>query len=240
MNPDIAILEIRAGTGGAEADLWARDLLRMYLRYATLKGWQALPLDEEVLKIKGEGVFEKLKFEAGVHRVQRIPQTEKRGRIHTSTATVAVLPEIPESEIFIRAEDLEWDFFRASSHGGQNVQKVSSAVRVRHRPTGMVATCQTERDQWQNRQNALSLLRAKLWELEQEKKQEVLGEARSAIGRGMRAEKIRTYNFPQNRVTDHRIKKSWGNLDTVVDGNLNKIIEALLTRQGIPLTSDSF
>lgn len=227
MNPNVVILEIRAGTGGSEAEIWAHDLLRMYLRYATSKGWKTESIDTLVLKIRGEGAFEKLKHEGGVHRVQRIPQTEKRGRIHTSTATVAVLPEVPEQEVYIQPEDLDWDFFRASSKGGQNVQKVSSAVRLRHRPTGIMVTCQTERDQWQNRQSALSLLRTKLWEKEEEEKERTIAGYRSSIGRGMRAEKIRTYNFPQNRVTDHRIGKSWGNLDVVIDGNLDKIIEAL-------------
>lgn len=229
MNPNVVILEIRAGTGGQEAEIWARDLLRMYLRYATSKGWKVIQLDEGVIKITGPNAYFALQNEGGVHRVQRIPQTEKRGRIHTSTATVAVLPEVPEQEVYIRPEDLDWDFFRASSQGGQNVQKVSSAVRLRHRPTGIVVTCQTERDQWQNRQSALSLLRTKLWEKKEEEKERTIAGYRSSIGRGMRAEKIRTYNFPQNRITDHRIGKSWGNLDIVVDGNLDKIIEALLS-----------
>lgn len=226
---DNAILEIRGATGGDEAKIWARDLLRMYLRFAQSQGFKVQILDEGVIKISGPSVFEKLKFESGVHRVQRIPETEKRGRIHTSTATVAVLPEIPENQIYIRPEDCDWDFYRASSHGGQNVQKVASAVRLRHKPTGLVVTCQTERDQWQNRQSALSLLRAKLWEIEEGKKAEAQAEARSAIGRGMRVEKIRTYNFPQGRVTDHRLGKSWGNLEAVTEGKLDKIIEALKT-----------
>lgn len=234
MNPDVVILEIRAGTGGQEAEIWARDLLRMYLRYATSKGWKVIQLDEGVIKITGPNAYFALQNEGGVHRVQRIPQTEKRGRIHTSTATVAVLPEVPEQEVYIRPEDLDWDFFRASSQGGQNVQKVSSAVRLRHRPTGIVVTCQTERDQWQNRQSALSLLRTKLWEKEEEEKERTIAGYRSLIGRGMRAEKIRTYNYPQNRITDHRIGKSWGNLDVVIDGNLDKIIEALLSTHQEP------
>jgi peptide chain release factor 1 len=159
--------------------------------------------------------------------VQRIPTTERNGRIHTSTATVAVLPEIPESEILIRPEDLEWDFFRSGGKGGQNVNKVSSAVRLRHKPSGLVVACQTERDQFQNRQVALSMLRAKLWEIQEIKNAQTLGAARSVIGRGMRAEKIRTYNFPQDRVTDHRINKSFHNLDGIISGKLQKITEAM-------------
>jgi len=224
MNQNIVILEIRGATGGDEAKIWAADLTRMYVRLATIKNWKVDVLDDQTIKINGEGVYNLLQYETGVHRVQRIPLTERRGRIHTSTATVAVLPFIPEQEIFISPADCEMQFFRSSSKGGQNVQKVSSAVRIRHIPTGIAVSCQSERDQFQNRQNALSLLRAKLWEIEEEKRLSRLGQARSAIGRGMRAEKIRTYNFPQNRVTDHRIGKSWGNLDSVIEGKLDPII----------------
>lgn len=227
MTSNSAIIEIRGAAGGSEGKIWARDLLRMYLRFAQNNGFKTQLLDEEVLRISGPDAFEKLKFESGVHRVQRIPETEKRGRIHTSTATVVVLPEIPESEIYIRPEDCEWEFYRASSQGGQNVQKVSSAVRLRHKPSGIVVTCQTERDQWQNRQSTLSLLRSRLWEKQEEEKEKTIAGYRSVIGRGMRAEKIRTYNFPQDRVTDHRIGKSWGNLGAFVDGKLDKVIEAL-------------
>lgn len=230
MNSDTVILEMRGATGGDEANIWAADLARMYSRYALSKGFKVTPIDTETLKIKGEGVYLLFQYESGVHRVQRIPQTEKRGRIHTSTATVAALPDIPESEIYINPSDIEMQAFRASSKGGQNVQKVSSAVRLIHRPTGITVSCQTERDQYQNRQNALSLLRAKLWEIEEEKRQSQLGEARGAIGRGMRAEKIRTYNFPQNRVTDHRIGKSWGNLDQIIDGKLDGVFRKLQER----------
>lgn len=229
MNPDTVILEIRPGTGGEEAKLWVQDLLRMYTRFANFSGWKVSQLDEGVIKISGPEAFGKLKWEAGVHRVQRIPETERYGRIHTSTATVAVLPEIPESEIKISPPDLEWQFYRASSQGGQNVQKVSSAVRLIHKSTGIVVTSQRERFQEQNRVLALQLLRAKLWEQEELKKEQTIAGYRSVVGRGMRAEKIRTYNFPQNRVTDHRINKSWGNLDEVIDGNLKKITNALAT-----------
>lgn len=227
MNPNTVILEIRPGTGGEEAKIWVDDLLRMYVRFANSQNWKVTQLDEGVIKITGPNAFLSLQNEAGVHRVQRIPQTERYGRIHTSTATVAVLPEIPESEIKISPPDLEWQFYRASSQGGQNVQKVSSAVRLIHKPTGIVVTSQRERFQEQNRALALQLLRAKLWEQEELKKEQTIAGYRSAIGRGLRAEKIRTYNFPQNRVTDHRINKSWGNLDAVIEGDLKKIIEAL-------------
>jgi peptide chain release factor 1 len=175
--------------------------------------------------MKGADVFEMLKNESGVHRVQRIPLTEKRGRIHTSTATVAILPKINEQEVKVNPSDLDWQFFRASTQGGQNVQKVSSAVRLIHKPTGIVVTSEQERFQEQNRKIALDLLRAKLWEKQEEEKEKTIAGYRSVIGRGMRAEKIRTYNYPQNRVTDHRINKSWGNLDSIVDGNLDKVVE---------------
>jgi peptide chain release factor 1 len=184
-----------------------------------------------VLQIYGQ--FTKLQYEAGTHRVQRVPATERQGRIHTSTATVAVIPEIPEADLTIRTEDLEWDFFRSGGKGGQNVNKVSSAVRLRHKPSGVVVTCSNERDQFQNRQVALSLLRGRLWEAEEIKKAQTLGDARSIIGRGMRSEKIRTYNFPQDRVTDHRINKSWHNLEGIVDGKLNKITETMISSMGL-------
>jgi len=228
VNPDAAIMEFRPGPGGEEARLWANDLMRMYTRYAGISGWKTEQLSDTAVRIRGAAVFTKLQYEAGTHRVQRVPQTERSGRIHTSTATVAVLPEIPEAEVYIRPEDIELEFFRSGGKGGQNVNKVSSAVRIRHKLTSMVVTCQTERDQYQNRQVALSMLRAKLWELEEVKAAATLGAARSVIGRGMRAEKIRTYNFPQNRVTDHRIGKSWHNLDDIVEGKMAKITEALL------------
>jgi len=231
MNTNVAIMEFRAGTGGDEAKLWAGELMRMYTRWANILGWKVEELDDTVIRIKGTDAFTKLQYEAGTHRVQRVPVTERQGRIHTSTATVAVLPEIPENEVQIRNEDLEWDFFRSGGKGGQNVNKVSSAVRLKHKPTGLVVTCQTQRDQFQNRQVALSMLRSKLWEMEEKKQEQTLGAARSVIGRGMRAEKIRTYNFPQDRVTDHRINKSFHNIDGIMDGKIEKITEALLTSQ---------
>ncbi|EKD87560.1 MAG: hypothetical protein ACD_36C00024G0004 [uncultured bacterium] len=228
MNTDIALLEFRPGPGGEEAKIWASDLLRMYTRYANLLGWKVEQLDDRVIRIRGPEVFTKLQYEAGTHRVQRIPTTERHGRIHTSTATVAVLPEIPETEVYIKPEEVEWEFFRSGGKGGQNVNKVSSAVRIRHKPTGIVVQCQTERDQHQNRQVALSMLRARLWEKQLMEQELALSDSRRVIGRGLRAEKIRTYNFPQNRITDHRIGKSWGNLNDVIEGKLTKISDALL------------
>lgn len=231
MNPDVAILEFRAGPGGEEAKLWAMDLMRMYIRYASILGWKVEQISDSAIRIKGPGAFDKLQYEAGTHRVQRVPATERSGRIHTSTATVAVLPEIPETDIVVRPEEIEFDFFRSGGKGGQNVNKVSSAVRIRHKPTGIVVSAQTERDQYQNRQVALSMLRGRLWEKREMEKSQMLSEQRSVIGRGMRAEKIRTYNYPQNRVTDHRINKSWHNLEDVVEGKLAKITAAMLENE---------
>ncbi len=224
-------IEVRGATGGDEAKIWANDLLRMYLRFASKKSWKVSIVSDNVIRISGENIFNLLKNESGVHRVQRIPTTERHGRIHTSTATIVVLPEITDQEININPGDLDWQFFRASTQGGQNVQKVSTAVRLIHKPTGIIVTAHKERFQEQNRKIALDLLRSKLWEREEEKKEREIAGYRSAIGRGMRAEKIRTYNFPQNRVTDHRVKKSWGNLEAILDGNLEKVVE--LTSQVI-------
>ncbi len=221
-----AYIEIRGATGGDEAKIWRSDLLRMYLKYANKKGWKVTTIDEGTLLVKGPKAFDMLKNESGVHRVQRIPITEKRGRIHTSTATVAILPEIKEAEVYINPDDLEISFYRSGGHGGQNVNKVSTAVRLVHKPTGLVVNVSEERFQQQNREIAINLLRSKLWEKEEERKEKEIAGYRSLIGRGMRAEKIRTYNYPQNRVTDHRIGKSWGNLDSVIEGDLDKIIQA--------------
>jgi len=218
-------LEIRGATGGDEAKLWGADLLRMYIRFAAKKGWKVLLVSDNTIKISGLSTFDSLKNESGVHRVQRVPTTEKRGRIHTSTATVVILPEIKESEIQINPNDLDWQFTRAGGHGGQNVNKVSTAVRLVHKPTGTVVEAREERFQEQNRQIALSLLRSRLWERQEAEKMTEIAGYRSVIGRGMRAEKIRTYNFPQDRVTDHRIGKSWGRLELIMDGELDRVIE---------------
>lgn len=217
-------IEIRGATGGDEAKLWGADLLRMYYRYATKMGWKVSAVDDLTLKISGVNVFNLLKNESGVHRVQRVPSTEKRGRIHTSTATVAVLPEIKDSDIRINPQDIDIQFFRAGGHGGQNVNKVSTAVRLTHKPTGIVVTAREERFQEQNREIAMSILRSRLWEKSELEKERTVAGYRSAIGRGMRSEKIRTYNFPQDRVTDHRIGKSWGNLTSIIEGNLEKVL----------------
>ncbi|PIV00878.1 hypothetical protein COS54_02125 [Candidatus Shapirobacteria bacterium CG03_land_8_20_14_0_80_39_12] len=227
MNLNVVTLEIRPGPGGDEARLWVADLLRMYAKYAAFKNWKVTYIDEGVIKISGQGAFDTLKHEAGVHRVQRVPETEKRGRIHTSTASVAVLAEIPEQEVNLRQEDIEMQFYRSSSKGGQNVQKVSTAVRLKHIPTGIVVTAQSERFQEQNRANALSILRAKLWDLEEDKRIKALGDQRAIIGRAMRNEKIRTYNFTQDRVTDHRINKSFHQIENIMEGKLDKLFEEL-------------
>lgn len=231
MENQVCYIEIRGATGGTEAKLWGNDLLRMYIRYAARCGWKTIQIDDKTIRVSGPGAFNTLKGESGVHRVQRVPVTEKRGRIHTSTATVAVLPEIKENEVAISPNDLEWSFTRAGGHGGQNVNKVSTAVRLLHKPTGMVVEAREERFQEQNRQIALSLLRSRLWEKQEEEKMRTIAGYRSVIGRGMRAEKIRTYNFPQDRVTDHRIGKSWGKLEAIIDGELDKIISLVKNLQ---------
>lgn len=226
---DSCILEIRPAAGGEEAKIWADDLLRMYLRFCAYSGWKVEKIAERILKIRGEEVWQKLKNEAGVHRVQRIPKTERYGRIHTSTATVAVLPDIPEKKIEIKPQELEIQFFRASGHGGQNVNKVSTAVRLIHKPTGLIAESQEERSQEQNRELALKILQAKIWQAEEEKKNAFLYQKRKKqVGQGERAEKIRTYNYPQNRVTDHRLKKNF-RLEDIIDGKLEKITRLLST-----------
>src|SRR3989344_6058104 len=226
MNPNsqTVYLEVRQAAGGDEAKIWASDLIRMYLRYAVKCGWKALQVDEGTLKISGHEVFDALKNESGVHRVQRIPATEKRGRVHTSTATVAVVPQISQSQIQVNQNDLDWQFYRSGGHGGQNVNKVSTAVRLIHRPTGIVVTAQTERFQEQNRKIALDLLNAKLYQLEEEKKKGMRNSYVVNVGIGDRAEKIRTYNFPQNRLTDHRIGKSFHNLEDIIEeGKWDKV-----------------
>jgi peptide chain release factor 1 len=235
------ILEIRAGTGGDEAALFAADLFRLYNRYAERQGWSVEVLSaneigiggykEIVALVKGKGAYSRLKYESGVHRVQRVPVTEASGRIHTSTATVAVLAEVDEVEINIPESDLRIDVYRSAGAGGQNVQKNATAVRIVHNPTGIVVQCQDERSQLQNRNRAMSILRARLYEIEEEKRRMAIDATRrSQVGSGERAEKIRTYNFPQSRVTDHRINQSIYNLAGFMDGNLDEFIDELATR----------
>lgn len=219
------ILQISGAAGGEEAKLWADELLRMYSRFAQIESFKVEVLDEGVVKISGKNAFESFKYEAGVHRVQRTPETEKRGRIHTSTATVSVLPELEDIDLHISSDDIEFEAFRSGGHGGQNVNKVSTAVRLKHKPTGIIVTCQTQRFQAQNRELAMEMLRAKLWEAEVEKQHGELSSIKATqVGRGMRAEKIRTYNFPQNRLTDHRLNKSWHNLESIMNGDLEEIV----------------
>jgi len=235
------IVEIRAGTGGDEAALFAADLFRMYSRYAERQGWEVETLSaneigiggykEIIFVVRGRGAYSRLKYESGVHRVQRIPVTEASGRIHTSTATVAVLAEVDEVEVDIPESDIRVDVYKSAGAGGQNVQKNATAVRITHIPSGMVVACQDERSQLQNRLRAMSILRARLYEIEQEKQRQEVDEARrSQVGTGERAEKIRTYNYPQSRVTDHRINISNFNLPTVMDGDIDEFIDELATR----------
>ncbi len=235
------IVEIRAGTGGEEAGLFAGDLYRMYTRYAERRGWRtellsAHPTDlggfkEVIFEVRGRGAFSRLKFESGVHRVQRVPITESSGRIHTSTATVAVLPEADEVEVHIDPNDIEMEVYRSSGPGGQHMQKNATAVRLIHKPTGMVVTCESERSQTQNRARALAVLRARLYDIERQKQETEIAEARRAqVGTGERSEKIRTYNFPQNRVTDHRIGLTLYRLPDVLDGDLDPFIDELIAQ----------
>ena len=234
------IVEIRGGVGGEESALFAHSLYRMYTMYAQSKGWKVTLLNynetelggvkEADFEIDGDGAYSRLKFESGVHRVQRVPEAESGGRVHTSTATVAVLPEMEEAEVDIRPEDIEMQVFRSSGAGGQHINKTSSAVRLIHKPSGIVVSCQEERSQVQNREKCMQMLASKLYEIEQERiNSAVTSERRSQVGTGMRNERIRTYNFPQGRVTDHRIGLTLYKIAAIMDGNLDELIDALVT-----------
>jgi peptide chain release factor 1 len=232
------IMEIRAGTGGLEASLFAADLLRMYSKYAAKKGWKLEPIDasttekggykEVIFSISGNGVYSRMKFESGTHRVQRVPDTEASGRIHTSAATVAVLPEAEDVDVEVRPEDIRIDVFRAGGKGGQGVNRTDSAVRLTHIPTGMVVTCQDERSQLKNKAKALRVLRARLFDMKKTEYDKKISQSRKAqVGSGDRSEKIRTYNFPDRRVTDHRIAFTAHNLEKMLEGELDEMIDAL-------------
>ncbi len=234
------IVEIRAGTGGEEAALFAGDLFRMYTRYAESKGWKVEILSasesdlggfkEIIFTVEGNGVYSRLKFESGVHRVQRVPETEAGGRIHTSAATVAILVEAEEVDVEINPNDIRVDVYRSTGHGGQSVNTTDSAVRITHLPTGLVVTCQDEKSQLKNREKAMKVLRARLLDkLQREQLEEQAQARKSMIGSGDRSERIRTYNFPQNRLTDHRINLTLYHLDSIIDGNLDEVIEPLIT-----------
>ena len=234
------IVEIRAGTGGEEAALFGQDLLRMYLRYAERNRWKTELIDindtgmggikEAIMLIKGKGAYSRLKYESGAHRVQRVPETESSGRVHTSAATIAVLPEVDDVEVDLNPNDVRVDVYRASGNGGQCVNTTDSAVRLTHEPTGLVVTCQDEKSQIKNKEKAFKVLKARLYDLEMQKQQdEIAGQRKSMVGSGDRSERIRTYNFPQGRVSDHRIGMTIYKLDTFLDGDIDEIVDGLIT-----------
>ena len=234
------IMEIRAGAGGEEAELFAASLYRMYTMYADTRGWKTERISdtetelggfrEITFSIDGDGAFSRLKYESGVHRVQRVPETESQGRVHTSTVTVAVLPEVDDVELTIDPKDLKIDTFRSSGAGGQHINKTSSAIRVTHLPTGMVVECQDERSQFKNKDKALKVLRSRLFEIKQREQEDAIAaERRSQVGTGDRSERIRTYNFPENRISEHRIKLTLYKLDSFLNGNIDEVLDALIT-----------
>ena len=251
INPNVAIMEVRAGTGGSEAALFAFDLYRMYMRYCEKKGYKtseeflstedsAGGIKTVVFEIKGKDVYDLFKNESGVHRVQRVPKTEVSGRIHTSTATVAIMPEVKNIEFEIHPDDLIWEFHRSGGSGGQNVNKVSTAVRLTHKPTGLIVDCQEERTQGKNREKALGYLKSRIYNLMKEQQVKKLTDLRiNQVGSAERSEKIRTYNFPQDRITDHRIGKNFGNMQGVMNGDIDKILEEVRNIDPNAVTLDS-